>query len=69
MLRKHLREILDSSPKYEHLLKVIKGKAEEDYQNQDKFVIGSAYPVSAFLIESVCVSFLQTRGFDCIYVR
>ena len=59
----HLREILDSSRKYEHLLSIIDGKAEGNYQPQDKLVIGSAHPMTVFLIKSVCLSFLTNKDY------
>lgn len=58
---KHLREILDSSPKYEHLLNVINGKVEGGYQSQDKLIIGIAHPMAVFLIKSVRSPFLTNK--------
>ena len=57
----HLREILDSSPKYEHLLSIFEGRAQGNYQPQDKLVIGSAHPMTVFLVKSVCLPSLTNK--------
>ena len=49
----HLEEILATSPKYQHLLAIIQNRDEAGFQPHGKLIVGSAFPIVAFLIKEV----------------
>ena len=58
-----LREILDWFSKYHHLLSIFEDIVEENFQSQDKLVIGSALLMIVFLVKSISLSSLTNKNY------